>query len=279
MWNAVKEAIRKYADAVHLEAPAYHLYGIAKYLVDVPTRFRNIRFRSGDRGDGLPFPHPFLSFLVIGSCDLELWYRSGLRHSRLVRELLERNHFRIESFSDILDFGCGCGRVLRHWKGLPAPRVWGADINPRHIRWCREHYPFAEFRVNGLASPLDFPDGKFDLIYALSVFSHLDESFQLFWMEELARVVKPEGILILSVHGPSFRQVLTEEEMSRFESGQLIVKGTRYQGTNVCMAYHPEEYVRNTLARGFQVLDYLAGIGEGACVDEAIQDMYVMQKL
>ena len=109
---------------------------------------------------------------------------------------------------------CGIGKICP-----TPPRVWGTDINPRHIRWCRRSYPFAEFKVNELSSSLDFPDGKFDLIYALSVFSHLDETLQLFWMEELARVVKRGGILILSVHGPSFRQVLTGEEMSRFEEG------------------------------------------------------------
>ena len=72
----------------------------------------------------------------------------------------------------ILDFGCGCGRVVRWWRDLPA-EIHGSDFNPTLVRWCRENLPFGVFEVNRPEPPLPYPDDSFDLVYALSVLTHL----------------------------------------------------------------------------------------------------------
>ena len=64
----------------------------------------------------------------------------------------------------MLDFGCGCGRVMRWWKDLESTRLHGTDYNPYLVAWCRQNLPFAEFSVNGLEAGLDLPDGHFDLV-------------------------------------------------------------------------------------------------------------------
>src|ERR1043165_8053538 len=50
-------------------------------------------------------------------------------------------------------------------------------------------------------SPLPYKDQMFDLIYSLSVFTHLSENHASQWLSEMNRVLKPGGILIITIHG------------------------------------------------------------------------------
>ena len=101
----------------------------------------------------------------------------------------------------MLDFGCGCGRVTRNWAGLSGVQVAGTDLSRPAVDWCRRHLPFARFEENGLEPPLVFDDESFDLVYALSVFTHLTADLQLAWRDELRRVLRPGGFLLVTTHG------------------------------------------------------------------------------
>lgn len=109
----------------------------------------------------------------------------------------------LNDFSRILEFGCGVGRVIRALfyrrggKGL-----YGTDIDSEAIAWCQDNYGnLATFDVNEAEPPTRYPDDYFDFIYAISVFTHLPEDMQFRWLGELARITKPQGYLVLSVHG------------------------------------------------------------------------------
>ena len=57
--------------------------------------------------------------------------------------------------------------------------------------------------------------------------------------------------------------------------GQLVVRYEETNGTNLCIAYHPEAYVRHHLAVGYVVRDFVP-----AGQREAIyQDIYLLRKL
>src|SRR5712691_5704057 len=90
--------------------------------------------------------------------------------------------------------------------------VHGCDYNRRLVEWCQRHLRFGRFEVNDLRPPLPYPDGRFDLVYALSVFTHLPEELQRPWIEELLRILEPGGHLILSLHGQRYRDELRPEE-------------------------------------------------------------------
>jgi ubiquinone/menaquinone biosynthesis C-methylase UbiE len=109
---------------------------------------------------------------------------------------LQRNNLPIENFQTMLDFGCGCGRVIRNWRSLQGVNIYGSDYNHELIAWCDENLSFAHFDSNDLAPPLSYESNKFDLIYALSVFTHLPEELQLTWLQELTRVLQPGGYLL-----------------------------------------------------------------------------------
>jgi SAM-dependent methyltransferase len=116
-------------------------------------------------------------------------------------------------------------------------------------------------RKNALAPPLPYPNESFDLITALSVFTHLPEPLQLPWISELRRVLRPGGLLALSVHGRASLDKLGPDERAAFEAGRLVVQHASEAGSNRCAAYHPERYVREMLAQQLVLLEHVA---EGA---------------
>jgi len=101
------------------------------------------------------------------------------------------------SFTSILDFGCGCGRVTRFLpRGLD---VTGLDIDGEAIGWCRQNLSsIAKFDVNNPEPPLDDSDETFDLIFCVSLFTHLSLEMERAWLRELKRVLKPGGWLLIS---------------------------------------------------------------------------------
>jgi SAM-dependent methyltransferase len=154
----------------------------------------------------------------------------------------------------ILDFGCGCGRVTRWWGSLPG-EIHGSDFNPTLVRWCRENLPFGTFAVNGGEPPLDYADDSFDLVYAMSVLTHLPMETQRLWLDELARVGR-EWVLV-SIHGPPYRVRLTPEEQRRFDAGEIVVRWGVVAGTNLCTAFHPRGSLEQLAEPRFEVVSYL----------------------
>lgn len=103
----------------------------------------------------------------------------------------------------IMDFGCSSGRILRHFQPEMQEKQWrvtGVDVSARRIEWMRRNFP-REFQVyTGSFLPiLPFEDNSFDVIYGMSVFTHIKYLWDL-WLLELRRVLKPGGALIQSVH-------------------------------------------------------------------------------
>jgi SAM-dependent methyltransferase len=239
-------------DKVHLARPATQAYELALAATrGVATR--------GTQADGLPLPPARLRAQIGPShADARVFLESGRIQAGLIRELLTENGTSVEDLDTILDWGCGCGRVLRHWSGLASTRVLGCDINPKMIAWCREHLPFTETTVTSLGPPLPYADSSLDLMYAFSVFTHLAEDLQHDWMRECERVLKPGGFLLMSTMGEYYlsRERLSAEEQEMFRRGELVVLYERSAGTSLCSAYHPPGYVHQRLAKGFELASF-----------------------
>jgi SAM-dependent methyltransferase len=239
---------------------ALGLLGLARYVRNAFWSLRflrpNARYLWEGAPDGQPIPPLDLRILVAASPDIGWFLESGRRGADSIRASLERNGLELTRVAPILDFGCGCGRVTRHWAGSGV-EVHGCDLNPKLVRWCRRRLVFATFARNGLAPPLDYRDGQFGLVHALSVFTHLPEALQEAWMQELRRVLRPGGHLLLTTHGEHYLSELSEEERRGFAEGRLVVRRDDRPGSNVCGAYHPEAYVRERLAKGFSVVEFV----------------------
>ena len=166
----------------------------------------------------LPWPGEELVSRVAGGEDRAAFFESGRQSVRDIEAVLALLGRTLDSYGHILDFGCGCGRILIHLERLAATsEVSGCDIDARAIRWAQEHLPWARFTANQPRPPLEYADATFDLVYNHSVFTHLDEDDQDLWLAELRRVTRPGGTLLLSVHG--------EKPLADFEEGSRNAGG------------------------------------------------------
>lgn len=240
---------------------------------DLRARRRNTRVRETASGS-LPLPPERLVVLVAGSPDLGWFIEGGRRAAECIRDAATRQGKPLEEMHAVLDFGCGCGRVLRHLAGVSGPRLCGCDYNRELIAWSRRHLPFGEFTTNELAPPLPWPDWSFDLVWALSVFTHLPEELQRSWIAELRRVLRPGGLLLVTTQGTHYADQLTPAERTRFENGELVVRYREAPGTNLCSAFHPEAYVRESFAAGFELAEFLPAGATG----NPHQDLLVLRK-
>jgi SAM-dependent methyltransferase len=231
--------------------------------------------REPKAADGLPLP-PARLRAQVGPlhADAGFFLRSGKHNADLIREVLLEAGSPIEEIDALLDWGCGCGRVLRHWSDLPYTGVLGCDINPKMVEWCNENLPFAEAAVNELSPPLPYGDSTFDLVYAFSVMTHLSEDLQRAWMRECRRVLKPCGYLLFSTLGEYFvaRDRLTPVERRSFESGNLVVLYERSAGSSLCSAYHPPDYVRREFGGDFDVVIFRPAADDGR------HDLHLLRK-
>lgn len=113
-----------------------------------------------------------------------------------------------------LDFGCGCGRTARRLaQQHPRPeRYLGLDLHAGMVRWCQENlepsvegFRFVHHdvfnpglnpdRLKPWAAPFPVSDGSVSLVEATSVFTHLIEGQAEFYLDEIARVLTPDGVL------------------------------------------------------------------------------------
>jgi len=206
--------------------------------------------------DGLPMPPARLRVLVDGHADPAGFLEDGLAGARTVRETLAAAGVELAGLGAVLDFGCGCGRVARQWADLDGPEIHGTDLNPESVRWCNENLRFMRARTNGPEPPTTFEDGRFDLIYALSVFTHLTQPVGDRWMSELVRLLRPGGMVLFTTHGESFVHQLSPKEAADFDAGRPVVRRPSMEGANACATYHPHSYVERHLLRDLSILEF-----------------------
>lgn len=167
--------------------------------------------------DAMPLPPPALVGRVAGSDNLTWFDQSGALTVGDWKRALRAIDRQFEDFPRILDFGCGCGRVLRHLRGAlrPDQELIGVDVDAEAIGWVNANLPGVSAHVQGQLPPSPIADEAIDLIVNQSVFTHLPEDVGRAWLADLRRMLKPGGIAVLSFHGRSvwreFREAMRTE--------------------------------------------------------------------
>jgi SAM-dependent methyltransferase len=148
--------------------------------------------------DGLPIPPK------------ELWQRwghsaegyleSGRADINIMLGLLGDSGAATDEFQRVLDFGCAEGRMLRFFPRRRGSELWGVDISAERISWAQRHLPDPfRFAVVTTAPHLPFEDNRFDLVYCLSVFTHISDLADA-WFLEVLRILRPGGFVYLTIH-------------------------------------------------------------------------------
>jgi len=154
-----------------------------------------------------PFIHPddFL-FSHIGAdgktADPVGHYFADGRHSaETLRDIIAGERGRDFQHFSLLDFASGYGMVARHYPVvLPHADATTCDIHPPANAFNAEHLPVKT--LQSASSPEDLHiEQSFDVVFALSFFSHV--SFEAFpkWLGKLYACVKKGGLFIFTTHG------------------------------------------------------------------------------
>lgn len=229
----------------------------------------------------------------VGSPGIDAFVRNGRVYEELLPETLREAGRPLSAFDCVLDLGAGCGRVLVPlWRRFGDGATFhGCDIDSGAIAWLRANHPGLAVEVNEFHPPLPYPERSFDLVYSISVFSHLDERAQFEWLDEVRRVLRPGGLALLTVHGEqAFRRFASGEAVGairsaaeRIAAGSLDKRGFVYEeaewsrwnalrfiddGGGWGLAFHSEDYLRRHWGERFASLELVVG--------KAAQDMVLL---
>lgn len=266
--------VRRAAARLNLLPTAFALY---RWMHESTPRHlvADWRTRRDEARAGRPVPPGRLLYSISTSPSATHFVESGKAAAAALTLSLSEAGRPIDNLHDVLDFGCGCGRIMRFLDaaGAGAHRLRGTDRNRASIAWVKRYMPHVEANVNGDAPPLPYGTNSFDLVYAWSVFTHLPVALQDAWMAELTRVLRPGGVLVITTLGASYRDQLDAAERAVFDAGGCVVRDAALSGSNLCAAFHPFAYVRDRLAPGWKILNFApAGARPGIR-----QDQYVLE--
>jgi SAM-dependent methyltransferase len=200
----IKAAVdRRLAPRVMEVAPqaAPALMQFAHYWAHDPGSSTYARPVTPVAGGGGKLPVPPRDYWAYYCTTAESYLASGEEDVAVMRRLLANSGAPAEEAGRILELGCAGGRMIRHLTDLPpAVQVWGCDIWASAILWCQDHLsPPFWFAVNTMAPHLPFEDRSFGLVYCGSLFTHIDDLAET-WFLELRRILRPGGRLYFSVN-------------------------------------------------------------------------------
>jgi SAM-dependent methyltransferase len=247
---------------------SYH----AAFRLALPLRCAIADLRTPPTGN---LPPARMRFRVSESLSVPDFEKIGERCAMLVNDAMAARD--ITAPKRILDFGCGCGRTLRWLVDQHGDvEFHGADVDAEAIEWSRRHYPRARFAVTDPQPPLPFSSQFFDVVYCLSVFTHLNEAMQDHWLAELHRILTPGGLLLLTVHGPNAAAQLKAqiaEELA--EKGFVHKRSKKLQGILpewYHTTFHSPAYIERRLAaHGFEDIRY-------EVITDGIQDVVTARR-
>jgi SAM-dependent methyltransferase len=201
---------------------------------------------------------------------------------RTMRDLHTRHAGSLREHGPVLDFGCGWGRVIRYFvKDVASDHLLGTDYSEELIEFCLTSDRWSKFTRNQASPPLPIGDHNVGFIYAYSVFSHFSEPMHMRWLEELKRVLRPGGLLALTIRPRSFiegcQQLrMTEDKGVRRTQSRMFLDADSalgdYDRGDFCFSPYdpsldgawwgeaciPRQYIEQRWSRLFDVVDFVS---------------------
>ncbi|MDG5492599.1 class I SAM-dependent methyltransferase [Psychroserpens sp. SPM9] len=244
-------------------------------------RYRYMKYKNRLQNKRFKLEHPEIAippdYLLYESHNVN--YSYYLTKGRQKAEELIKMFQKYTNLNDknILDWGCGPSRVVRHFPELlPKSHIFGTDYNTDSISWNRKYIDGVRFFENEINPPTHFKDQFFDAIYGLSIFTHLSEENHHNWINELYRISKVGAVLILTTHGENYKVKLTKSDQKKYESDVLVVKGNTLEGHRTYAAYQPPQFMRQLFADKFEVLEHIPGPMDVGYFD---QDKWIIKRI
>jgi SAM-dependent methyltransferase len=184
----------------------------------------------------------------------EMWERLGPETRTAIIDLLPED-FSLEG-KRVMDFGCGAGRTLRHFMDeAERAELWGVDIDATSIDLLRETVcPPLHVMRSEYEPPLGLQTASFDLIWSISVFTHLTDN-SLSWLLELHRLLKPGALLIATYMGRWVSELLAGEPWDEDRIGMNVLRHDHPAIDGAPLVFISDWWLREHWGRAFEVLE------------------------
>jgi len=244
------------------------------------ARFYQQLLKNKKKNDRFLKNHPNVKlppdYLIYESHEMnyEKYYMGGKKTAEWLVNHLKR-HTDLKN-KKILDWGCGPARIIRHLPTiLPSDcSFYGSDYNPLSIAWNAKNLPKIDFNLNTLEAQLPYPNAHMDVIYSLSVFTHLSERLHFEWFAELYRVLRPGGIMFITTSGNNYVPLLTENEREIYDQGALVARGQVKEGHRIYTTFHPQEFMKK-LFSNVTILEHIETPPQAGWIP---QDIWIVRK-
>ena len=161
--------------------------------------------------------------------------------------LLEVHDLPLSKVSSFLEFASGFGRFTRHLvKRLPAGALTVSDIVPEAMDFLPAQFPLQAVASTHRPEDLVLPR-RYQVIFVLSLFSHLPPATWSRWLATLWAATAPNGLLVFSTHGKS----CADRAQVRLDTGGFAFFGgsesTALDQADYGVSYTSEDFVRGAV--------------------------------
>jgi SAM-dependent methyltransferase len=202
------------------------------FRASLPVRYWATDLLSPSTIDGFEIPPTKLRFKVSGELAAAGFVDVGKKLAENIERSLGVVGKTVADFDKIVDFGCGCGRVVG-WlikrNSVGGMSWYGIDTDREAIGWLRGRYPQLTVVDGSPLPPLAVE--TVDFIYAISVFTNLDIDRQRAWLSEFQSRLSATGVLLITFHGTHSMSALNSDDKAMVErQGYLFIKSTKLAG-------------------------------------------------
>jgi len=213
---------------------------------------------------GVRIPPAWLIQAFTGSPDTIDHIESGKRSAGFYVDLYDRLCGDYDDVKRVLDFGCGCGRVLSRMPTGGGVRYFGVDLHEAALQWLRTTMPEATFLAGSEMPPVEIGAEEIDLVYSVSVLTHLDREQEGAWLDEWHRLLRPGGHVIATFRAEDWvEQNTIARQKQAIRQAWSANDGFCYQKHRYWEGIFPEfysgtyqtiDYVRSTWGKRFEIL-------------------------
>ena len=212
--------------------------------------------------DGRPMPPAELRVITGGSPEPVWFSERGQADAARFLAMAAAHGMDRSSGLDVWDLGSGCGRIAR-WMAdeviSAGGSFHGSDINPRLVAWCAANLP-GRYLINRLRPPVKLGANSKDLVYAYSVLTHLRETATSAWLAEVARVLRPGGLALLTFHDEDYARAWAPPGVAdALETQDYIILNNALEGSNYMSSWITRRYFDQLAADQFEVLEIQPG--------------------
>ena len=200
---------------------------------------------------------------------------------RVVLKYAREHGIAFDDKTRAVDFGSGWGRYTRFMlKYIHPDNLYGLEVNSGMVEHCRKSFGMTNFLKVESFPPCDLRNNLIDLNFGYSVFSHLSPDCADAWIDEFARIMRPDGLVLMTTQGRTFIEycrkiresgdcshnwfisladsfVDVEQSYKDYDSGKFLhANHGQYDGT-YGESLIPQSYIIEHWLKYFDLLDYI----------------------